>query len=126
MQLYEKIKMNIFLKPALSSLEAYDIGNRTLEILYNQDMEIISRFPPINSIKSAIQRLKTLIYPVGLLTQSDLDSERFKLLNGPNILLHSNIRTKNEKLLILGNPEYMRGFTNDNEFSILMDGTFKS
>jgi hypothetical protein len=101
------------------------MGKRELAIVYNQDMEIISRFPPINSIKSSIQRFKTLIYPVGLLNQSDLDSERFKLLNGPNILLHSNIRTENEKLMILGNPEYIREFTNDNEFSILMDGTFK-
>jgi hypothetical protein len=89
-------------------------------------METISRFPPINSIKSSIQRFKTLIYPVGLLNQSDLDSTRFKLLNGPNILLHRNIRTENEILLILGNPEYIREFTNDNEFSILMDGTFTS
>jgi hypothetical protein len=55
-----------------------------------------------------------------------LDSVRFKLLNGPNILLHNNIRTENGKLLILGNPEYIRDFSNNNEFSILMDGTLKS
>jgi hypothetical protein len=102
MQLYDKIKENIVLKPSLSSLEAYYMGKRELAILYKQYMEIISGFPPINSIISSIQRFKHLIYPVGLLNQSDLYSERFKLLNGLNILLHSNIRTENEKLMISG------------------------
>jgi hypothetical protein len=33
MQLLKKIKKNIVLKPALSSLEAYDIGKREFVIL---------------------------------------------------------------------------------------------
>jgi hypothetical protein len=55
-----------------------------------------------------------------------LDSERYKLLNWYNMLLHNNIRTKNEIFLILGNPEYIREFSNDNKFYILLDGTFMS
>lgn len=119
------IKEKLILEPYMSSLNLFSHGRQALCEGCNFDPNIVSMLPSFDSVKSSIYRWKSELSPTGIiLNVEDLDPNFFILNNGVNFLLHWEFG--GDIIIVLGDTEYIRKFSSTREFSLVMDGTFKS
>ncbi|KAF9745482.1 hypothetical protein NGRA_3558, partial [Nosema granulosis] len=123
LQLKEIIQMKIWNARTISATAAYNHSRRELASLYGSNIDIVSQFPSFDSLKTIIYRYIGLIRPPSLLSQVRLDARDFLLPDGANMLLYSDLSS--EKMIIMGNVEFIRILLSSRHLKLLMDGTFK-
>ncbi|KAG0437958.1 hypothetical protein DMUE_3385 [Dictyocoela muelleri] len=87
-------------------------------------MSKICRIPSFDSLKTAIYQFKAKVFPSSILDESTLDCNWFALPNNRNMLMFSDFSS--EKMIIMGDHDYISRFTTKPNLEIVMDGTFRS
>jgi hypothetical protein len=91
----------------------------------NYSEELISQILSFDSIKSSIYRWKSEVIDSGLITNlENFDFDFFIFNSGTNFLLHAEFTE--DLLIILGDYSYISKFIHEEQFLLVMDGTFKS
>lgn len=124
-QLRTLIKQKVLSDPLITSTAAFNFGISQLGDFYTWSEDYVCLFPSFDSMKSNIYRWKSSASPLRLVLDADLfDVRIFDLPTGASMLLYHALNP--EKIIIMGNIEYIRRFTSINTLKLVMDGTFKS
>ncbi|KAG0430771.1 hypothetical protein DMUE_5632 [Dictyocoela muelleri] len=93
---------------------------------YYTTVNISYPIPSFDSLKSSIFRWREKLVPVGnnIIDENCFDLDFLIIKNGKNMLLH--VEFGSSPIVVLGENDYIKRFTEMRSFKIIMEGTFKS
>ncbi|KAG0441781.1 hypothetical protein DMUE_0795 [Dictyocoela muelleri] len=110
-------------EPYKPPLDIYESARSTLAANYLGPLEISIMLPCYEFFRSSKYRWKSKEAPNGRLVEEN-DFDFFKLSIDRDMLLH--VEFGRDLIMILGDIDYIRVFTESRVFNVVMDGTFKS